>query len=397
MLRDITPSAVYMGALAAFVGYAASFAIVLAGLTSIGADQGETATGLFAATLAMGICSIVVPAATRIPAAIAWSTPGAAFLAATQTLPGGFAEAVGALIGCALLIVVTGLVPPLARIVGSIPRQIASALLAGVILKLCFAPALAFGTNPFAALLLVAAWIGGLAWHRLAAMPLTVIAFLLVLFVTTDMPASSGASGSVILPPLEAVMPVISLQGFVSVSIPLYLVTMAGQNIPGFALLELKGYAIRRPRLIRDTGLASLVISPFGGIPVNMSAITAAMMSGEDAGADPSKRYWAAIASGVIYVALAFAAGPVVALVNLAPMELIMAVAGLALIPALAASLAGMAGAGTPGQAGPIDVPAALTFVVTASGMSLFGLSGAFWGLVTGSLVWALTRLRTGS
>ncbi|MEZ5825809.1 MAG: benzoate/H(+) symporter BenE family transporter [Geminicoccaceae bacterium] len=391
MIRDISPSALYMGVLAAFVGYAASFAIVLAGLTSMGADPGQAATGLFFATLGMGICSILVPALTRVPAAIAWSTPGGALLAATAVLPGGFAEAVGALVACALLILLTGLIPVLARWVAAIPRQIASALLAGVLLKLCFAPALAFETDPLGAFVLVAAWVAGLAWHRLAAMPLTVAAFLLVLAFGSDMPLASISTGEGWLPAFQAIMPVFTLQGFVSVAIPLFLVTMAGQNIPGFALLELRNYRIDRKRLLRDTGFASLLIAPFGAVPMNMSAITAAMMSGEDAGPDPARRYWAAISSGIVYAALAFAAGPVVALVNQAPMELILAVAGLALIPAFAASLAG-----TVGEAGQIGISAALTFIVTASGMSLFGLSGAFWGVVAGLLLWFVTRARTG-
>ena len=145
MIRELSTPSLYMGLLAAFVGYAASFAIVLAGLTAMGATEAQAATGLFFATIGMGICSIWLPAVTRIPAAVAWSTPGAAFLASSAILPGGFGEAVGALVLCAVLIVATGLVPPLSRIVASIPKPVAHALLAGVLLKLCLAPAIALG------------------------------------------------------------------------------------------------------------------------------------------------------------------------------------------------------------------------------------------------------------
>ncbi len=386
MIREASFSAIYMGLLAAFVGYSASFAIVLAGLSAMGATEAQVATGLFFATLGMGLCSIWLPAVSRIPAAVAWSTPGAAFLASASALPGGFAEAVGAMILCAALILATGFVPVLGRLVAAIPKPVANALLAGVLLRLCFAPAQALGTAPALILPLLLAWAAGLAWHRLAAMPLTILAFLVVTFFAVEAPASAMAASDTGLPALVPLMPVFSLQGLVSVALPLYLVTMAGQNIPGFAVLELNGYAVERQPLIRRTGLASLLIAPFGAIPVNMSAITAAMMSGEDAGREPSRRYWAAIASGLAYVAMALFAEPIVALASIAPSELITAVAGLALIPALVSSLSGAFS--VPGR---LEAPA-LTFLFAASGMTLFGVSGAFWGTLAGVLVWLLKR-----
>ncbi len=383
MPRRSSISAILMGLLAAFVGYAASFAIVLAGLTAMGADGEQAATGLFFATIGMGICSIWLPAATRIPAAVAWSTPGAAFLAATTTLPGGFGEAVGALIYCAGLIVLTGIFPPMGRIVAAIPKPIANGLLAGVLLKLCLAPALALGALPLLVLPVLIAWLIGLAWNRLAAMPFAVIAFLAVLYVTVDGSGNAVQTDQAWLPALTPVTPIFTLQSFFSIAVPLYLVTMAGQNIPGFAVLELNGYTVDRQPLIRKTGLISLAFAPFGSIPVNMSAITAAMMAGEDAGRDPASRYWAAITSGVVYVLLAFAAVLVTSLANLAPLALITAVAGLALVPALVSSVA--AAFSEPSQ---LEAPA-LTFLIAASGMALLGVSGAFWGVVVGAIVWS--------
>lgn len=371
-----------MGLLAAFVGYAASFAIVLAGLTAMGASEAEAATGLFFATLGMGVCSVWLPAVTRIPAAVAWSTPGAAFLAATAALPGGFPEAVGAFICCAGLIVLTGFIPQLGRVVAAIPKPIANALLAGVLLKLCFAPVLALGTIPLLVLPVLIAWLMGLIWNKLAAMPCAVIAFLVVLYFGVDAPQMTPQLSIARMPDIALVMPVFSPQAFVSVALPLYLVTMAGQNIPGFAVLELNGYPVARQPLIRKTGLVSLVFAPFGSVPVNMSAITAAMMSGEDAGRDPALRYWAAITSGIVYILLAFAAGAVVSLASLAPTALITAVAGLALIPALVASVS--AAFSAPEQ---LEAPA-ITFLIAASGMSLLGVSGAFWGVLIGTLIW---------
>ena len=382
MIRDITLPSVYMGCLAALVGYTASFAIVLSGLTAMGATQNQAATGLFFASLGMAVCSIWLPAMTRTPVAIAWSTPGAAFLASTSVMPGGFAEAVGALIVCAGLLALIGIVPAMSRIVASIPKPVASGLLAGVLLQLCLAPATALGIAPELTLPIIAAWIAGLSWNRLAAMPAAIGAFLFVLAFAAEPTSTNAPDQTDWFPAITAVIPVFTLDAVVSLSLPLFLVTMAGQNIPGFAVLELNGYAVERPRLLRSTGLASLLIAPFGSVPVNMSAITAAMMAGEDAGADPKLRYWAAITSGIVYIFLACASVFVVSLASLAPVELITAIAGLALIPALVGSLS--AAFSTADQT---EAPA-LTFLISASGMSLFGVSGAFWGVLAGMIVW---------
>lgn len=382
MFRDLSIPAITMGLLAAFVGYSASFAIVLAGLTAMGATGEQATTGLFFATIGMGICSIWLPAATRIPAAVAWSTPGAAFLAATATLPGGFGEAVGALVFCAGLIVITGFIPNIGQIVATIPKPIANALLAGVLLKLCLAPAVALSTIPLLALPVLVAWLIGLTWNRLAAMPFAVVAFLAVLYFAVDTSDSALQSDIVSLPAFVPTVPILTMQSFFSIALPLYLVTMAGQNIPGFAVLELNGYPVERQPLIRKTGFVSLAFAPFGSIPVNMSAITAAMMAGEDAGRDPTIRYWAAITSGIVYVLLAFAAAIVTTLASLAPLALITAVAGLALIPALVGSIRAAFSDSTQ-----LEAPA-MTFLIAASGMTLFGVSGAFWGVVVGALIW---------
>jgi benzoate membrane transport protein len=383
MIKDITLRAVAMGLLAAFVGYAASFAIVLAGLDAMGASPAQAATGLFFATLGMGVCGLWLSVTTRLPAAVAWSTPGAAFLAGSGALPGGFAEAVGAMLACAVLIVITGLLPVLGRAVAAIPKPVANGLLAGVLLKLCFAPALALGEIPVLVLPVLLAWLVGLRWNRLAAMPFAVLAFALVLIFGVDLGAAAPISGA-LLPPLELVPPVFTWQALISVALPLYLVTMAGQNIPGFAVLDLNGYRVARQPMLLKTGLASLVIAPFGSVPVNMSAITAAIMAGEDAGPDPARRYWAAMICALTYIALACMAGLVAALASVAPAALITAVAGLALIPALVGSLS--AAFSVPGQ---LEGPA-LTFLIAASGMTLWGISGAFWGVLAGTVVWVV-------
>ena len=280
------------------------------------------------------------------------------------------------------------MVPAVGRVVAAIPKPVANALLAGVLLKLCLAPALALGSIPLLVLPVLLAWLVGLSWNRLAAMPLAMIAFLGVLYLGVELPAGDAWAQPARLSDIAMVTPVFTLQGFVSVALPLYLVTMAGQNIPGFAVLELNGYTVNRQPLIRSTGIVSLFCAPFGAIPVNMSAITAAMMAGEDAGADPGKRYWAGISSGVAYVLLACAAGIVTSLASIAPAALITAVAGLALIPAFTGSVSAAFN-----DRAQIEAPA-LTCLITASGMTLFGVSGAFWGVVAGGVVWFAKRIR---
>jgi benzoate membrane transport protein len=226
MFRDLTLPAVYMGLLAAFVGFSSSFAIVLAGTTAMGATDAQAATGLFFVTMGMGVCSIWLPAVTRVPTAVAWSTPGAAFLAATALLPGGFPEAVGAMILCGALIILTGFIPALGRIVVAIPKPIANALLAGVLLKLCFAPAVALGSIPLLVLPVLIAWLIGLIWNRLAAMPFAVVAFLVVLFFAIE-PSNAGPNTSTWFPILVPITPIFTLQSFISIALPLYLVTRA--------------------------------------------------------------------------------------------------------------------------------------------------------------------------
>lgn len=387
-LGDFSFQALGMGLLAAFVGYAASATIVLTGLTATGANPTQAATGLFFASIAMGVCSVLLAWTTRTPAAVAWSTPGAALLASAPVLTYGFAEATGAFIGCALLLLLTGLLPMLNRVVASIPKPIANALLAGVLLKLCLAPAMTLGISPWLVFPIIAAWLIGMLWHKLAAMPFAVVSFIIVLIVylnNNDTPTNISTNW---IPELEFITPVFSIQALISVTIPLYLVTMAGQNIPGFAVLELNGYKANRPMLLKTTGAASLLASPFGSIPVNMSAITAAMMSGEDAGKLKEQRYWAAIVCGLAYIVLAFAAEPITQLASIAPKGLIPTVAGLALIPALVASLSAAFTKHNQPEA------PAFTFLLTASGMTLYGVSGAFWGIVMGLVIWRLTSSR---
>ena len=373
------------GLLAAFVGFASSFAVVVQGLVGIGASQAEAASGLMALSLAMGLCGIWLSLKTRLPVSIAWSTPGAALLATTGAVEGGFAGAVGAFLVCGLLILAAGLWKPLGRWVAAIPPALANAMLAGVLLAFCLAPVRAVAEGPLLALPVIVAW--ALAWRfkRLFAIPAALLVALVMIALTTELPALDAAA---LLPRPVLVVPELSLAAVVGIALPLFIVTMASQNIPGIAVLSANGYAPAPGPLFATTGVFSLLAAPFGGHAVNLAAITAALCAGEDAHRDPARRYWAAVVCGLAYVVFGLLAGAITAFVAAVPAYLILAVAGLALLGAFAAAL-------TEALASAEDrLAAVVTFLATASGLSFLGIGSAFWGLLAGLAVYALTRWR---
>lgn len=373
------------GLLAALVGFASSFAVVLQGLDAIGASRAEAASGLMALSLAMGFCGIFLSLRTKLPVSIAWSTPGAALLATTGPLQGGFAAAVGAFLVCAVLIVLSGLWKPLGRWVAAIPASLANAMLGGVLLTFCLAPVQAVAEGPELALPIILAW--ALVWRfkRLYAIPAALVVTIAVILLTNDLPAFESAY---LIPQPVLVTPVFSLAALIGIALPLFIVTMASQNIPGIAVLNANGYRPAPGPLFAVTGLFSLLSAPFGGHAVNLAAITAALCAGPDAHPDPQRRYWAALVSGIFYVLFGLVAAAIAAFVLALPTYLIMAVAGLALLGPFAAALTGAL------EAAEDRLPAVVTFTVTASGLSFLGVGSAFWGLLAGLGLYALTRWR---
>ncbi|TPW31702.1 benzoate/H(+) symporter BenE family transporter [Martelella alba] len=387
MLKDFSLQGLFMGLLVAFVGFASSFSVVLQGLAGVGASPAEAASGLMALSIAMGLSGILISAVTRMPVSIAWSTPGAALLATAGVQQGGFADAVGAFLIANVLIIIAGLVRPVGRAISAIPAPIANAMLAGVLLSLCLAPVQAVSFSPLLGLPIILAWAVAGAFNRLLAVPAALLAFALVVIFGVDIPDGAWAGiAEQMVPRFVWVTPHFSLQATIAVALPLFIVTMASQNIPGIAILNINGYRPEAGRLFSLTGLFSVVSAPFGGHGINLAAITAAMCAGPDASADPQKRYWSAIIGGAGYVLLGLLSGLVVALVSLAPTILIEAVAGLALIGALGASAMGAFKEPDAREA------AAATFLAAASGASFFGISGAFWGLVAGLAVMGMKR-----
>ncbi len=388
MLKDFSVQSLFMGCLVAFVGFASTFAVVLHGMKGVGASEAQAASGLMALSIAMGVCGLLLSAITRKPLSVAWSTPGAALLVTAGVPEGGYSAAVGAFIMAAVLLIAAGLFRPIGRAIAAIPSAVANAMLAGVLITLCFAPVKAVGENPWLGLPIVLAWLIAGRFNRLLAVPAALAAFVLVLIFGVEMPADalSSLSGK-LMPEPHLIAPVFTLAGFVSIALPLFIVTMASQNIPGIAVLKVNGYTPEPGPLFTATGIGSLLAAPFGAIPINMAAITAAMCAGEDAHHDPARRYWAGMIAGIGYILFGLAAGAVTALVSLAPPILIEAVAGLALVGAFSASaLAAFKDVET-------REAAAVTFLVSAAGIPFGGVSAAFWGLICGLLVLGLGRL----
>ncbi len=371
-----------MGFLVAFAGFASSFAVVLQGLKAVGASDAQAASGLVVLAIAMGSCAVLLSLQSKIPVSIAWSTPGAALLVSTGAIEGGFSAAVGGFVICAIAIILAGLLRPIARAIDLIPMPLANAMLAGVLLGLCFAPFKAIAFDPLLGLPIFLSWVIVGAWRKLLAVPAALIAFVLVLVFGVDVPPNAFATlQSSLVPRLELVMPEFSLAAITNIALPLFIVTMASQNIPGIAVLRSNDYPVHTGKWFTVTGIFSLGCTPFGGHAVNLAAITAAMCAGEESHPDRDKRYLTAVIAGFGYIVFGLAAGAVTALVSLAPGILIEAVAGLALIGAFSASAKAAFEDADSREA------AATTFLLTASGMSLAGISGAFWGLVAGWLV----------
>lgn len=377
--------AVTAGLVAAFVGFSSSFAVVLAGLDAVGASREEAASGLMALSVAMGVAGVFLSLRYRMPISVAWSTPGAALLAGSASTDGGFPAAVGAFLVTGALLAVAGMWRPLGRWVSSIPGPLANAMLAGVLLPLCLVPVRAVDERPALGLAIVVTWAVVGTVNRLWAMPAAVAVAGVLIAATTDVGA--GTLGP-LWPHPVFVAPELTAAAMIGIALPLFVVTMASQNVPGIAVLHANGYRPDAGPLFSWTGAFSLLAAPFGGHAVNLAAITAALCAGEEAGPDPRRRYRAAAVAGGAYVVLGLGAGAAAAFVNASPPTLIQAVAGLALLGTLGNSLLAAVAVAEDREA------AVVTLVTTASGVAFFGVSGAFWGLAAGGALYAARHWR---
>jgi benzoate membrane transport protein len=382
--KDLSLSAFTAGFVAVLVGFTSSVAIVFQASQAFGATPAQITSWMWALGLGMGLCSLVPSLILRQPVMVAWSTPGAAVLATTG-LAGGFSmgEAVGAFMVSAVLITLAGMTGWFERVMNRIPMEIASALLAGVLAR--------FGMQAFTALQtdmpLVLAM---LATYLLARRLLPRYAVVLTLAAGIAWAAASGQMRwsavhfALAVPVFTA--PQFSVQALMSLALPLFIVTMASQNLPGVAVMRATGYQLPVSRLITMTGLATLVLAPFGAFALNFSAITAAMCMGPQAHPDRERRYTAAVSCGLLYIAVGIFGAVVTGLLTAFPQELVVAIAGLALLGAIGGGLASALAGESHREA------ALITFLVTLSGVTLAGIGSAFWGVVAGSIALAVQQ-----
>jgi benzoate membrane transport protein len=383
-MRDsLSVSAVVAGFVAVLVGFTSSVVIVFQAAAAFGATPAQTASWIWALGLGMGLTSLGLSLRYRQPVLTAWSTPGAALLA-TAGVGFPMAEGVGAFMLCALLITAAGVTGWFARVMDRIPVSLASALLAGVLARFAFDGFAALQREKLLVGVMLLAYLLGRRWWPRYAVPGVLAAGVSVAAWQGQLQA--GAVHWQLAMP-EFTMPRFSLAAAIGIALPLFVVTMASQNLPGVAAQRAAGYDTPVSPVITTTGLATLVLAPFGGYALNLAAITAAICMGREAHEDPARRWVASAAAGVFYIVAGLMAGAVVALIAAFPRELVLAVAGLALLGTIGSGLA--AAMKDEGQ----REAALITFVVTASGLTLWGVGAAFWGVVAGALVLGVQRL----
>jgi benzoate membrane transport protein len=373
-LQDLSVSTAAAGLVAVLVGYTSSVAIVFAATQALGATPAQTTSWMWALGLGMGITSLGLSLRYRQPVLTAWSTPGAALIAATTGL--SMAQAIGAFLVCGVLIALAGYTRLFERLMDRVPMAVAAALLAGVLARFGLDAVLATRTAPALVLLMALAYLAGRRWWPRYAV-IGVLAAGIAVALLQGKLHLADVPWAWALPVWTP--PEFSLPAMVGIALPLFIVTMASQNLPGVAAQRAAGYAIPVSPVIGATGVASVLLAPLGGFAFNLAAITAAICMGREAHADPARRYTASAMAGVFYIALGLAGGAVAGLLQAFPRELVMAVAGLALLGTMAGGLV------TALQDEKHRDAAMLTFLVTLSGLTLLGVGSAFWGMVAGA------------
>jgi benzoate membrane transport protein len=379
-LADTSTSAVVAGFIAMLTGYTSSLVLMFQAGQAAGLTNGQISSWIWALSIGMAVCCIGLSLRYRAPIMIAWSTPGAALL--ITSLPGvPYGEAIGAYILASGLILLIGLTGTFDRIMRRIPGSLAAALLAGVLFKIGLEICVAAEQQP---VLVVAMLLAYLLGKRL----LPRYAVLAALIVGSVLAGVFGLLNfehfELQLATPEWTTPSFSLAAAISIGIPLFIVAMASQNLPGMTVLRANGYDVPASPLLTTTGLTSMLLAPFGSHGIHMAAISAAICAGPEAHEDPKKRYTAAIWCGVFYGIAGIFGATLAALFAALPKALILSIAALALFASIIGGL-------TQAMSEPKEREAALiTFLVTASGMTLFSVGSAFWGIVAGLLTLAI-------
>lgn len=382
LIKDLSLSAIAAGFVTVLVGFASSAVIVFQAAQSLGASPEQISSWMWALGLGMGLTCIGLSLRYRMPVVTAWSTPGAAMLISSAAgLP--LSDAIGAFLLSAICITVAGFSGIFERMMSRIPVALASGMLAGVLLRFGLEGFGAMKTQLGMVLTMFVVYLLARRWQPRYAVILTLL-------------VGIGWAATLGLLHVEAlrwqlakpifIMPTFSLAAVVGIALPLFVVTMASQNVPGVAVIRASGYAIPISPVVGWTGVANTLLAPFGAFALNLAAITAAICMGREAHEDPQRRYVAAIAAGVFYVLVGIFGATVAALFAAFPKELILAIAGIALLGTIGNSLAAAL------REEPQREAALVTFLVTASGLTLAGIGSAFWGLVAGAVTLALSR-----
>jgi benzoate membrane transport protein len=374
LMRDFSLSAAVAGFIATIISYAGPLVIIFQAADAAHMPRELLSSWVWAISIGSALLGIGLSLRYRVPIIIAWSAPGSALLVAL--LPGiSMNEAVGAYLLSSLIIFLVGISGAFDRIVGKLPGAIAAAMLAGILFRFGTGLFVSLQSKPGLVLAMFATW---LVCKRL--LPRYAVMAVLVVGCAIAMLTGQLHSEALVIGLATPVWitPQFSLGATLNVALPLVMVALTGQFVPGMAVLRASGYATPASPIIASSALGTALLAPFGCHGLNLAAITAAICTGREAHEDPRKRYVAGVVGGLCYLVLGIFGATLVSLFAAFPKELIAALAGLALFAAIAGALANA-------MAVPKDREAALvTFLTTASGMSLFGLSAAFWGLIFG-------------
>ena len=377
-------SLISSAATAVIVGFASTILVIMEAARAVGATPSQQASWAAALCIGMAVTSFFLSWRYKMPIITAWSTPGAALIA-TSAAGVTYAHALGAFVVAGLLMVVAGLIKPLEKAIEKIPAPVAAAMLAGVLLRYTLGVPAAAIAMPVMVLPLVVIFFSLRMIYPLFAVPVIVV---LGVAMAAFSGSFAGSCCSIGLTAFEWTTPMFDFTTIVSIGVPLFLVTMASQNLPGFAVLRAAGYQPPVQPALLVTGAASTLLAPFGSHAINLAAITASIVTGPDCHPDKDKRWLMAWPYLVFYGIIGLAAASFVQVLGALPKELISAIAGLALFSPLMGGITAM-------LKDPRDIESALlTFLVTASGISLFGVGSAFWGLMAGLLLFAARHVK---
>jgi len=375
-------SRITAGFVAVLVGFTSSIALIYQMVINLGGDSALVASWIMVLGIAMGLLSIGLSLAFKMPVLIAWSTPGAALLI-TSTAGFTINQAIGSFMVCALLIFLSGISGWFEKLLTKIPKPLANAMLAGILLN--------FGIEVFNLVnqhvIIVGVMLTGyLISKQLMPRFTMLIVLALGIGLAWQLQLVDVSQVTWQLAEFTYISPQFDVAAIISIALPLFIVTMASQNVPGIAVLHAHNYQLPISKTVSATGLVNLIIAPFGGFSINLAAITAALCMGKDVDPCHSKRYWATVAGGIFYILLGLGAASLMGLFETLPQALILALAGIALFSTIAASL--KQALATP----KFNEAAIITFLITASDLVLWGIGSPLWGIVAGIITLTAQR-----